>query len=98
MTDYDTSTYHEAEITKFEDDKIFSFARTGSHVSPVLKEYQTEYTLKRLLDGTTEISVTISYRTVGFITKIYNQIYLRGKIGSSAERNLARLKDSIEKM
>jgi len=98
MTDYDTATYHEAEITKFEDDKNFTFARIGSHVSPVLKEYLTSYSLKGLLDGTTEISVTISYSTVGFITKMYNQIYLRGKLGSGAEQNLDRLKDSIEKM
>jgi len=98
MADYDTATFHEAEITKLEDDKTFTYIRTGAHESPLLKEYQTSYNLKRLLDGTTEISVTISYSTIGFITKIYNQIYLRGKIGSRADRNLAMLRDSIEKM
>jgi uncharacterized protein YndB with AHSA1/START domain len=98
MTDYDSTIYHEAEITKVEDDKSFTFARTSSTVSPLLREYQTSYSLKRLLDGTTEISVTTSYNTVGFITKIYNQIYLRGQLGSRAERNLAMLRDSIEKM
>ena len=98
MTDYDTAIYHEAEIIKVEDDKSFTFARTSSTVTPLLRDYQTSYSLKRLLDGTTEISVTTSYRTVGFISKIYNQIYLRGKLGSRAERNLAMLRDSIEKM
>jgi uncharacterized protein YndB with AHSA1/START domain len=98
MTDYDSTIYHEAEITKVEDDKSFTFARTRSTISPLLKEYQTSYSLKRLLDGTTEISVTTSYNTVGFITKIYNQIYLRGKLGSRAERNLTMLRNSIEKM
>ena len=98
MSDYDSTIYHEAEITKVEDDKSLTFVRIGKHVNPLLKEYQTSYSLKRLLDGTTEISVAISYRTVGFITKIYNQIYLRGKLGSRAERNLSMLKASIENM
>jgi hypothetical protein len=98
MTGYDSTIYHEVEITKVEDDKSFTFVRTNSTVSPLLKDYQTSYNLKRLLDGTTEISVTTSYSTIGFITKIYNQIYLRGKLGSRAERNLAMLRDSIEKM
>ena len=95
---YDSTIYHEAEITKVEDDKSLTFARIGKHANPLLKEYQTSYNLKRLLDGTTEISVTISYSTVGFITKIFNQIYLRGRLGSRSERNLAMLRDSIEKM
>ena len=98
MTDYDSTVYHEAKITKVEDDKSFTFSRTGKHVSPLLKEYQTSYSLKRLLDGTTEISVTISYQNRGFITKIYNQLFLRGNIGSDAERNLTMLKSSIEGM
>lgn len=98
MTDYDSTIYHEAKITKIEDDKSFTYKRIGKHVSPLLKEYQTSYSLKRLLDGTTEISVTVSYQSIGFITKIYNQIFLRGNLGSHTERNLAMLKSSIENM
>jgi len=98
MTDYNTDVFHEAEITKYEDDKAFTYVRIGVNVSSLLKEYQTAYSLKRLLDGTTEVSVITSYRTIGFITKIYNQIYLRGKLGTHSDRNLRRLKDSIEKM
>jgi uncharacterized membrane protein len=98
MADYDTAIFHEVEITQLEDDKTFTYTRTGAHESPLLKEYQTSYSLKRLLDGTTEISVTISYNTIGFITKIYNQIYLRGKLGARSEGNLSMLKASIEKM
>jgi len=98
MTDYDSSVFHEVEILKYENDKTFTFARTGKNVIPFLKEYQTSYSLKRLLDGTTEISVTVSYQTIGIITKIYNQIFLRGKLGSRYTQNLAMLKSSIEKM
>jgi uncharacterized membrane protein len=98
MADYDSTVFHEAEITKYEDDKTFTFARTGDNVSPFLKAYQTSYSLKRLLDGTTEISVTVSYETIGIFTKIYNQIILRAKLGSQSERNLALLKSSIENM
>jgi uncharacterized membrane protein len=98
MNDYDSTTYHAARITKVEDDKSLTFDRTGINAAPLLKDYQTSYNLKRLLDGTTEISVTISYRTTGFITKIYNQLFLRSSIGSQAERNLNSLKASIESM
>jgi hypothetical protein len=98
MVNYDSSVYHEEEIIKYEDDKTLTIARTGKNVVPFLREYQTSYSLKRLLDGTTEISVTVSYQTVGIITKIYNQIFLRGKLGSQYLRNLDTLKSSIEKM
>jgi uncharacterized membrane protein len=98
MADYDPGIYHETEITKFEEGKLFTYIRTGTHVNPLLKEYQVSYSLKRLLDGTTEISVTISYHTYGFFTKIYNQLFLHSKLGSQAERNLGRLKSSIEKL
>ena len=98
MADYDSAIYHEAEVTKFENDKTFTFVRIGKNVSPFLKEYQTSYSLKRLLDGTTEISVTVSYQTIGIIAKIYNQIFLRGKLGSRSARNLATLKSSIEQL
>lgn len=98
MMTYDSSVYHEVEILKFEDDKTFAFERTGKNVVPFLKEYQTSYNLKKLLDGTTEISVTVSYQTIGIITKIYNQIILRGKLGSQYSENIALLKSSIEKM
>jgi uncharacterized membrane protein len=98
LTEYDSTIFHEAEITKLEDDNTFAFSRKGRYASPLLNGYNTTYSLKGLLDGTTEISVSISYNTVGFITKIYNQIYLRGKLGSQVERNLNMLKSSIEKM
>ena len=98
MTNYDSSVYHEAIVTKFEGDKSFTFVRSGNTLSPFLKDFQTSYNLKGLLDGTTEISVTISYQSVGILTKIYNQIFLRGKFGSYSEQNLAMLRSSIEDM
>lgn len=98
MVKYDSTTYHEEKIINLQDDNALTCVRTGRNASPVLKDYQTNYSLKRLLDGTTEISVTISYNTRGFITKMYNQIYLRGAIGSTTENNLVRLRDSIERM
>lgn len=98
LTEYDSSVYHEAEVTTFEDDKALTYTLTGNNTSTFLKDYQTSYSIKRLLDGTTEISVTVSYQTIGMITKIYNQIFLRGKLGSRSERNLAMLKTSMENM
>jgi hypothetical protein len=98
MTDYDSTMYHESQITNYEEDKTFTLTRTGNNISPFLKDYQTSYSLKRLLDGTTEISITVSYKTIGIITQIYNQIYLRSNLGSLSEQNLTMLKNSIEGM
>jgi len=98
MANYDSSVYHEAKVTKFEGDKTFTFVQTGNTLSPFLKDFKTSYSLKGLLDGTTEISVTVSYQTVGIITKIYNQTFLRGKLGSNSEQNLAMLRSNIEDM
>lgn len=96
MKDYEASLFHEEQVTVLETDKKLTFERTGLNENPLLKDYQTSYNLKRLLDGTTEITVEITYRPASFVTRIYNQLHLKGRIINICEENLIALRDLIE--
>ncbi len=93
---YDSTIFHEERVTALERDNSITFLRSGINKNPLFKDFKTSYTLKRLLDGTTEISVVVSYRTTSFITRIYNQLYLRTMLAGSSYNNLAALRDLIE--
>ena len=95
---YDSTLFHEERVTALEYDNSITFLRSGINENPLFKDFKTSYTLKRLLDGTTEISVTVSYRTTSFITRIFNQLYLRMVMGGLHEKNLAALRDLIESL
>jgi len=96
LSDYDSSLFHEETITALENDRLITFLRKGINENPLLKEFQTSYTLKRLMDGTTEVSVAISYSTRSLMIKIYNQLYLRMALGNKLENNLIRLGNLCE--
>ena len=64
--------------------------------NPLLTNFRRSYNLKRLKDGTTEISGTISYRCTGLTTKIYNQFYLRFHLTNQIEADLTTLAMLIE--
>jgi hypothetical protein len=98
LSDYDSSYFHEEKIVGLEDNKSIIFLRTGVNENPLLQNYKTNYTLKRLLDGTTELSVDVSYKAVGITSRIYNQLYYRSSLSNSYERNLSSLRDLIEKI
>ena len=69
LSDYDSSLFHEETISALENDRLITFLRKGINENPLLKEFQTSYSLKRLLDGTTEVSVAISYSTKSLTLK-----------------------------
>ena len=95
-TDQPKEIAHEERVVKLDDENQISFLREGLNENPLLRDFQTTYLIKRLLDGTTEITVTISYRTSGFVTRIYNQIFLRTDYGVEGEKNLLALRKLIE--
>ena len=98
LSDYDSSMFHEETIIALENDRLITFLRSGINENPLLKEFQSSYTLKRLLDGTTEVSVAVSYHTSSLMTKIYNQLYLRMALGDECEENLTQLRNLCENM
>ncbi len=96
LTDYDSLVFHEETITALENDRLITFLRRGINENPLLNEFQTSYTLKRLLDGTTEVSVSVSYYTSSLMAKIYNQLLLRMTLGNRYEENLVQLRNLCE--
>ena len=79
-----------------ESDKKLILQRIGLNENPLLKNYQTSYNLKPLLDGTTEITIEISYQPASFVTRIYNQLLLKSSISNTCDKNLIALRDLIE--
>lgn len=97
MKNYDVSIFHEEQVVLIESDKKLTFERTGLNENPLLRDYQTSFNLKPLLDGTTELTVEITYRPASFVTRIYNQLYLKETIGNTWKDNLIALREIIEK-
>lgn len=96
MTSYNSAVYHEEKITEFYEGKSITFSRTGKNSNPLLTNFKRSYDLKRLKDGTTEISGTISYRCTGLTTKIYNRFYMRFNLTNQLEEDLTNLAKLIE--
>jgi hypothetical protein len=96
MKNYEQSVFHEVQVTDYEPDKKLTIERIGVNENPLLKEYKTNFNLKPLLDGTTEITIEITYKPASFVTRIYNQLYLKGSISNICEKNLLALRDLIE--
>ena len=71
--DYEGNISHEERIAQLEPDNQIVFLREGLNENPLLKNFKTTYLIKRLQDGSTEITVSVSYSTSGFVTRIYNQ-------------------------
>ncbi len=96
LKDYESSIFHEEQVTVLEPDKKLTLQRTGLNENPLLRDYRTSYKLKPLLDGTTEITIEISYRPASFVTRIYNQFLLKSIIGNTCGNNLIALRDLME--
>jgi len=96
MKDYETSIFHEEQVTNLESDKKLTLKRIGLNENPLLRDYQISYNLKPLLDGTTEITIEVSYRPASFVTRIYNQFLLKSSINNVCDKNLLALRDLIE--
>lgn len=96
MKTYENGVFHEEQVVKIETDKSLTMERTGINENPLLNNYTTSYNLKPLLDGTTEITVEITYQPASFVTKIYSQLYLKGSIANICQKNLLALSELIE--
>jgi uncharacterized membrane protein len=72
--------------------------RIKSEQNTMIRDYSQEYELKKLLDGTTEMTCRIFYRCPGFISRIYNRLYEQKVIENRSRDNIRRLKNYIEKI
>jgi carbon monoxide dehydrogenase subunit G len=90
--------YYRVRIEDFVLEKQISLIRIGSGSNKLLQDYKQDFQLKSLLDGTTEISYKISYRSATFLTRIFNKLYLRKELQNQGIERLHKLKQVIEKV
>ena len=89
---------YKERITSFVPDKRIVFRDIKHKKIPLQKNFIREYTLKSLLDGSTELSVTVHYTCGSYITRILDRIYLRGHTMAKHRRQLHGLKSYIENL
>jgi len=94
--DQEREISHEERVVKMDDNNQISFLQEGLNKNPLLHDFQTTYLVKRLLDGTSELTIRISYHTSGFVTRIYNQLFLRASFATDSDKNLNALRKLIE--
>jgi uncharacterized protein YndB with AHSA1/START domain len=98
LRDADQEIEHRVKIVSFVPEKKLVFLDIPQKNKPLLRNFQREYQLKSLLDGSTELSVTIKYNAASFITRIFDRLYLRGSIMNMQRRELLELKRYIENL
>jgi len=86
------------EIISIVPEKKLVFLDIPGKKEPLLRSHQRAYQLKSLLDGSTELSVSISYKAAGFITRVFDRIYLRGFLMNAERSELLKLKRYIENL
>ena len=82
------------EIIELNSEKNLSFLRIMDNQSKHLSKHRFDFQLKPLLDGSTEVTLLLTYRVNSVITKIYNTLYLK----SVLERKLINRLDSFKQI
>jgi uncharacterized membrane protein len=95
---YDPGLYHKDKVIRLTPEKNLTLMRIKSEQNTMIRDYSQEYELKKLLDGTTEMTCRIFYRCPGFISRIYNRLYEQKVIENRSRDNIRRLKNYIEKI
>jgi uncharacterized membrane protein len=93
---YDLRAFHEEKVDIYKPETRIAFLRLANEKKPLLRDVLRVFELRALRNGTTEITVKISYRSDSFLTRIYDKIYLGKKIKNSTISDLRRLKRIIE--
>ncbi len=93
---YDPGLFHEDKIIRFTPEKNLTLMRIISEQNTVIRDFSQVYELKRLLNGTTELTCRIFYRCPGFLSRIYNRLHKQKIIQDQSRNNIRRLKALIE--
>jgi uncharacterized protein YndB with AHSA1/START domain len=92
----DDNLYYREEVTQVIDEKKLSLQMIMDNQSNHLSEHTLDFQLKPLLDGSTEITLLLSYKINSIITKIYNVLYLNRALEHKIITRLNSLKKIIE--
>ncbi len=86
------------KIIAFVPDKRIVYRDINHLKIPLQQNFIRDYTLKNLLDGSTELSVTVHYTCGSFVTRILDRLYLRGHTMTRHRRQISGLKSYIENL
>lgn len=95
---YAPGLFHEDKLIRLAPEKNLTLMRVKSGQNTMLRDFSRVYELKRLLDGSTELTCRTFYRCPGFISRIYNRLYHQKILESRSRENIRRLKALIEKV
>ena len=95
---YDPGLYHQDKIIRLVPEKNLTLMRIRSEQNTVLRDFSRVYELKRLLDGTTEVTCRVFYRCPGFLSRVYNRLYQQRLLENRNRESIRRLKALIEKV
>ena len=97
-TSYGKGLFHEEKVDILNPESRISFIRVDKAPRPLLKNYFRYFELKKLRDGSTEVTYRLSYRSNSFLTRVFDKLYLSHALKSSSGRSLRNLKRIIEKV
>lgn len=86
------------KVTKIDPDQQLTLQTVTGTKKSLLNNFEKEYRFKSLLDGSTEIAVTISYQPAGYFARAMDRIYIQGRMSERYSRQLLNLKRFIEKL
>jgi uncharacterized membrane protein len=92
----DDNLYYREEIIELISEKNLALLRIMDSQSNHLTKHRLDFQLKPLLDGSTEVTLLLSYRVNSVIMKIYNAFYLKRVLESKVTNRLDRFKQIIE--
>ena len=87
----------EEKVVEFKPEKILSLRLAGDPEKMLILNMVVSFEIKPLLDGTTELTSNISYKSKSFLTRIYNQVIMRRNLSRDNELTLKNLKHIIER-
>ena len=86
------------KVLKIQTDQQFTLQAVPGTKKSLLGGLEKDYRFKSLLDGSTEIAVTISCQPAGYLARAVNRFYIQDKMAERYSRQLLSLKKYIEKL
>ena len=94
----DLAESFEEEITSLVDNRKIEIIRKTKTGQSVLLNYRTEFLLKSLKDGTTEVNWISRYRSATIMGRLYNFLYFNRYQHSMMNHDLNKLKEIMERV
>lgn len=94
----DNNAFQKIRVSEWEDNKTFAFVPVPPLRLALLEDFRERFHLKRLVDGTTELTASCQYSPVTFAARIYSEVIFKSQMEDELENSAALLKKSSEKI